>query len=179
MSEIAPRVPSAWQLERAVSAWQQIRERLLDQQFTIDENAIAAALAEADAQHPQALLERLIDAEVWAELREAEADNLRDRMTERRDRYRGRAATIRAAIVDLMAALEIKTQRATLATATVSAGRVGVRITDPDKLADQYVTVTVTRNPDRTAIRADLDEGVVIEGAELSNPAPILTIRRA
>lgn len=164
-----------------MSAWQQVRDKLLnDDQFTSDENAIAATLAEVDQVHPDVLLERLIDAEVWAELRASEAGELRDMMAARRNRYLARIELIRALIIELMGVLDTKSHRAKLGAASVRAGIVTVRITDESKLAPEYVTVTVTttRTPDKVAIKADIDQGVIVAGAELSNPSPVLVIRK-
>ena len=62
-SNSAPRVPSAWQLERAVSAWMQLRELYDNDPALIeDEEVISAALADAEITHPDVLLERAIDA---------------------------------------------------------------------------------------------------------------------
>src|SRR4029077_17804561 len=113
MSDGAPRVPSAWQLERAVSAWQQLRELYAsDPALADDEEVISAALADAEITHPEVLLERAIDAVVWVERREIEADELRREMVTRRDRYRARSEAIRGIIEQLLAALEVEVDRA-------------------------------------------------------------------
>lgn len=178
MSETRP--PSGYAIERSVSAWQQVREALLaDPDLVLDELVITAALVAADITNPDVLLERLIDAAVWCDRRADEAEELRKNMIARRDRYRARLETMRATILNLMSALEKSSHRAKLGLAVMSMSRPGVLVTDADKLAPEYVRVTVTREPDKTAIRADLDQGVVVEGAVMSNAVPVLTIRKA
>jgi hypothetical protein len=174
-----PAVPSAWSLERAVSAYQQIRAALdADPDLEADEAVINAALAAADAQHPEALLERLIDAAVWMQRREDEADELRKEVTARRDRYATRRETIRLTITELLEVLDKKSHRGRLGLASVVMAPPSVVITDDEALPDEYVRIAIARSPNKTLIREDIDNGVVIPGATLSNSAPILRIKR-
>jgi hypothetical protein len=177
MSESAPRVPTAWQLERAVSAWQQLREiYAADPTLADDEDVISAALADAEITHPEVLLERAIDAVVWCELREIEADNLRRDMIERRDRYRARAASIRDLIEKLLIALEKTKHTAKLASASMGNGPQSVVLTDPQLVPDEFVRTE--RHILLTPIHEAIDAGKAVPGAVLSNPAPVLRIRR-
>jgi hypothetical protein len=177
MSDSAPRVPSAWQLERAVSAWQQLREiYTADPVLADDEEGISRELADAEITHPEVLLERAIDALVWCDRREVEADNLRREMVQRRDRYRARAETIRTVIEQLLTALDMKSYRAKLARAGMVMGRPSVVITDEGLVPDQYFRIERTLM--KTPLAEDLEQGVVIPGAVLSNPAPYLQIRK-
>jgi hypothetical protein len=45
------------------------------------------------------------------------------------------------------------------------------------ELPDEYVTVETVRGPKLAAIKADLEQGVVIPGASLSNAQPVLVVR--
>jgi Siphovirus Gp157 len=180
MSDSAPRVPSAWQLEMAVSAWQQLRAAYAnDPTLADDESVIAAALADEQITHPEVLLERAIDALVWIERREIEADLLRRDMTARRDRYRERGAVVKNVILDLMAALEKRTHRTRLANAVVAMTNPAVVILDADLLPDAYVRVETARIPDKLAIREAIAVGEVVPGASMSNAAPALQLRKA
>jgi hypothetical protein len=177
MSDEAPRAPSGWQLERAVSAWQQLRELYdNDPALADDEDVITAALADAEVTHPDVLLERSIDALVWIQRREVEADDLRREMTRRRDRYRARSDAIRAMIQDLLVALEKKSYRSKLGRASMVMSRAGVVITDEGLVPDKYFRIE--RILLRTVLHEDLEQGEVVPGAVLSNPAPVLTIRK-
>lgn len=177
MSDIAPRVPSAWQLERAVSAWSQLRALYAaDPGLAEDEEIISAALADAEITHPEVLLERAIDAVVWCERREIEADDLRREMAARRDRYKARAAAIREIIENLLTALEQKSHRAKLGRAGMVMGRASVVITDEGLVPDKYFRTE--RVLMKTPLHEDLERGEKIDGAVLSNPAPYLQIRK-
>jgi hypothetical protein len=176
-SNIAPRVPSAGQLERVVSAWQQLREMYaLDPSITEDEEVIRAALADAEMPHPDVLLDRSIDALVWIERREVEADDLRREIIARRDRYRARAETVRKVIEDLMNATETKSRRAKWGGASMAAGRASLVLTDEQLVPDKYFRTE--RILMKTPLIDDLEQGEVIPGAVLSNPSPVLRIRK-
>ena len=173
----APRVPSAWQLERAVSAWQQLRALYdNDPALTEDEEVISAAMADAEITHPDVLLERAIDALVWVERREVEADDLRRDVIARRDRYRARAETIRKVIEDLMIALDLKSRRAKWGAASLAMGRASLVLTDEQLVPDQYFRTE--RILMKTPLIDDLEQGVVVPGAVLSNATPVLRIRK-
>ena len=137
-SNSAPRVPSGWQLERAVSAWQQLRALYdSDPALRDDEEVMIAALADAEVPHPELLLDRAIDALVWIERREVEADDLRRDVTARRDRYRARAEMVRKVIADLLAALDLKSRRAKWGAASVAMGRPSLVLTDEQLVPDR------------------------------------------
>ena len=173
----APRVPSGYQLERAMSAWQQLREEYAtDPDLLEDEQVVAETLNKADATHPAFLLDRTIDALVWIERREAEADDLRREIIARRDRYRERAARVRALIEQLMSGLEMTRREAKLATASIRDGQPGLVITDEELIPDEYYKVE--RSLMRAALKDDVTQGVVVPGAVISHPEPVLTIKR-
>jgi hypothetical protein len=173
----APKVPSAWQLERAVSAWQQLREIYAsDPALADDEDVIRDALTTAEIDHPDVLLSRAIDAAVWAIRREVEADDLRAEIVARRDRYRARIATIREIIERLLTALEITKHRARFGSVSMAAGPVSVVITDPQLVPDEFVRIE--RHIMLTPIHEAIDAGRQVPGAVLSNPAPVLRIRK-
>jgi Siphovirus Gp157 len=160
-----------------MSTWQQLRDLYAsDPALADDEEVISAALAAADVTHPETLLDRAIDALIWIERREDEADDLRREMTERRDRYKARALAARALIDDLMGALELKKRRAKLGAASIANGRPALVLTDEAQVPEQYFRTE--RVLMRTPLIDDLQQGVVVPGAEMSNPAPVLRIRK-
>jgi hypothetical protein len=172
------RAPSAFQIERAMSAWHQIRETLATDPDLLTEDAIREAFDEARATHPVELLERLIDAVWWTGREVDDANQLRAAMIARRDRYQDRDTMLRLLIQQLMTALEMKSRRGRYASASLAlSSRQSVVITDLDALPDEFVRTV--REPLRTAIgEAMKNDGLVIPGAELTNPGvPILTIR--
>jgi hypothetical protein len=113
---------------------------------------------------------------MWIDLREIEADELRRQVTARRDRYRARAEAVRLVIADLMAALEKTSHRARFGLANIAAGRPSLVLTDEQQIPPEYFKTERTLM--RTPLIADLDNGKVVPGAVLSNPVPVLRIRR-
>jgi hypothetical protein len=177
MSDLAPRMPSAYELETVVSTFQQLTDRLLaDPELIHDEDVLAFALASRDS--VGAMLDGLIRCEVWAERRIDEADTERDYWVSRKARYIERFEYIRNTILAVMEAVGTKQHRGVERMATLSAPRnpIGIREIDPDKLPDEYVEIV--RKPRRAMITADINQGVVIEGVITSNNPPILTMRR-
>lgn len=173
----APRVPSGLQLERSVSAWQQLREiYAADPGLADDEEVIRVALADSETTHPEVLLDRAIDALVWIERREFEADDLRRDVIARRDRYRARGDAIRRIIEALLTELELKSRRAKWGAASMAAGRPSLVLTDEQLVPDQYYKTERTLM--RTPLIDDLEQGVVVPGAVLSNAHPVLRIRK-
>ena len=173
-----PQTPSAFQIERAMSAWHQIRTALGSDPDLLTEDAIRAAFDEAHATHPDDLLPRLIDAIWWTGRQIDDAEQLWRLMIARRDRYRDRDVMLRLLLQDLMTALGAKSKRGRYASASLaSSTRQSVVITDAELLPDEFVKIT--REPRRTAISDAINnDGLVIPGAVLSNPgAPVLTIR--
>jgi Siphovirus Gp157 len=172
-----PRAPTAWQIEQAMSAWQQIQATLeQDPDLDLDEQAIWQALGHEGVRHPEDLLSRLTDALVWTIRRKEEADALRVQMRDRRDRYLAREDAFRATIQSLMEALEKSKHRTALASLSIREARPGVRVTDANALPDEYVKII--RQPLLELIHDHIDNGVIIPGAELSNPALVLYVRK-
>jgi lysozyme family protein len=170
-------VPSGYELERAVSAWQQLREHLIsDEELVHDEGVIASALAAAQVDDPRDLLARMIDAVVWTERRAEEAKAIADEFTERRRRYESRAVNMREIVHTLMDAIPVDKYQAKLARASIVDGAASARITDETKIPDEYFKTERTLR--KSDVLADLRVGVVIEGAELSNGGPTLRIAR-
>lgn len=176
-NNITPRVPSGYELERAVSAWQQLREHLInDEELVQDEGVIASALAVAGADDPRDLLARMINAVVWTERRAEEAKTLADEMTNRKRRYEARANVMREIIHSLMEAIRVEKYQAKLARASFADGPMSVLVTDEGKIPDEYFKVERTLR--KSDVLADLKVGVVIDGAQLSNGGSVLKIAR-
>lgn len=154
-----------------------IRARVADLAQHDADTDEAALLAEIerdvpDAQRVVALLVRAIGEA------EADADAIAERiagLTARKDRAKRRAETMRGLLLTVMDAAGAQKWKHPEFTVSVSPGRPGVLITDPDALPNQCFRVT--REPDKSKIKQLLSEGVPIAGAELANGMPTLTIR--
>ena len=149
MAEIAPRFRrhGNWNARSRRSAGARVLCRRFDARLD-DEDVIATALGRRRGP-TLVLLERAIDAVVWCERREIEADDLRREMVERRDRYRARAVAIRDLIEKLLNALE------TTVAAPSSAALISAPVRNPScwstrLFSDEYV-------PNRTAYPAVAD----------------------
>jgi Siphovirus Gp157 len=176
-----PAAPSAWQLERSISLWQQLQQAVVTDNgaFVADEDVIEKLIDNASPSlHPPAkLLGMLIDAAVWAERREDEAEALRKRYAARRDRYAARATKLRATINDLMDILGSSAAEGDLGSASYVKPPRRVVITDMNLLPEEYIRRT---DPEakKTEIASALRGGKAVPGAEWSdtNAAPVLRI---
>jgi hypothetical protein len=171
--------PSAWHLERAMSIAQQALAAASDAQSDpTDANALLELVAQAGVDVRDLVLRLCLSAdedENFAEAckkREAEVAARRNRFERDKEAKREAVLGILQALPELFPGGKFKHA---LASASVRLGKPGIIITDEAALGDQYVRVI--RQPDRAAIRADLEQGVVIDGVEQTNAKPILTIK--
>ena len=145
-----------------------------------DEDPLAEALR-AEGIDPDQLMRRLgrsvVEDEAMASAMKARIEAL----AERRDRWLSRAAHKRSALSLVMQTLDVKKLTDTDFTASVrpsAGGAVIIADEDVPKLPAEFQRVTVAAN--RPAIKAALLDGVVIDGAALSQGGePVLTIRRS
>lgn len=93
---------------------------------------------------------------------------------ERKARLDNKAERLRSVVLQAMSELGLKKLEGPDLTATVGAGKPKVQITDEAALPDDVCAFK--REPSKTAIAAALAEGPV-QGAEWSNPIPVLTVR--
>lgn len=184
MSKPAPKitpspVPTAYQLERSVSLWQQLRQSMIveDDTFVADEDAIELLIERAGAQPPAVLLSRLIDATVLVEQKQAHMDTLRKRYTARRDRYELRAQNLRKTVDQLMEVLGSTAAEGDLGSASYVKARAKVVVTDMAKLPPEYVKIT-DPEPRKLEIASAIKGGKEVPGAEMStgNEPPSLRI---
>ena len=139
-----------------------------------DEAALLAAIEQDvfDAEHIVALLVRAVGEA------EAEAEAIGERiagLTARKDRAKRRAETMRGLLLALMEAAGVQKWKHPEFTVSVSQGRPGVLITDPDALPGDCLRTTV--EPDKSKIKQLLEAGTPIAGAVLANGVAALTIR--
>lgn len=184
--------PSAWQIERVMSAVQQALAALQPPEpingETDTDEAHAEGMMDWLVNHGGAnggidlplVMERLLLA---ADEAGASADNV-DRRIEwlrtRKARFERREKAWREAALGIMTALpELFPKRSFKCdwiSASVRTGKPGVIVTDVDKLEDRFVRVK--READKVAIATAFADGEIIEGAEQSNARDFLTIRR-
>lgn len=168
--------PSAWRIEQAMATWASTRARLLhdDAELAHDEAALSRLIGpeEGDVRD---VLARVLRAARHAEaMADAAKEQIAD-MKGRQDRYKRRSEQLRAtgfAILDALGEARFETGDLT---ASIRAGVPSLILDETAELPDQYVRIT--RSPDRAAIIADLRQGVVIDGAVLSNGIATLSIR--
>lgn len=168
--------PSSWKVEQALAAWQSARARLLndDADLCHDEAALAELLGDETGSIDE-IINRLIAASLHAKAMAEAAGGMIDNLRARQSRYAGRAEQFRGTLMAILEAVGAKKHETPMATLTISAGRASGQITDETALPDAYIRVT--RTPDKAAITADLKQGIVIPGAELTNGMPSITIR--
>lgn len=140
------------------------------------ETDAAALLAEVERDVPDA--GRIIAALVRA-IDEAETDmeGVASRMlalTARQKRHRAKVDTLRGLLHATMEAAGQTKWKHPEFTVSLSPGRPGVVVTDPDALPDAFVRIT--KAPDKTAIGCALAEGKEVPGADMRNGAPTLRI---
>lgn len=164
-------------IERCVAAWQRARAALAnDGELASDETLLVVALeADPNILPPDELLRRMVAAIVWCEARGAEAHAMAKAMQARQQRYEARAMWLRTELLEVMLALERSSFAGSpFATASVRDAPASSVVLDETKIPDEYFVTT--RKLDRRLLLADLRQGLVIDGAVLSNPALTLAL---
>jgi hypothetical protein len=166
------RGPGPSTIERVIGAWQRAQAGLAaDDMLVSDETVVSVEIP--DIEHTEAdvekIVRRMIRAMLYASLRETEAAEIEKAIKARKLRYKTRGEILRRELFDILTI----TQRNSV---VMPEGTLGLRaippsvvILDADVIPDEYMTETTTRTPDKRALKADLDEGVVIAGAVMSN----------
>jgi hypothetical protein len=110
--------------------------------------------------------------------REALAEGLNlyiTKLIERRDRFSRGADGLKGLILRLMATAELPKLELPEATLHVGKGRVSVSVTDVDSLPQG--TFKLVRQPDKVAIKKELEAGSYVPGAALVTGENTLTVR--
>jgi hypothetical protein len=172
------KAPSGWKIETALSAWQSARARLLDEDSDLarDESALTELLGEAEGDVKD-VLARLVRAALHAEQMCEMAEGRAEQIATRAKRYEARGIQMRAVALAMMEALGAKRFEQPDFTMTLAKGRASVVITNEAAIPSTYMRVKTEKTPDKAAMKADMDQGVVIEGAFLSNGMPQLRIK--
>lgn len=96
-------------------------------------------------------------------------------LQERSKRHDSRLEAYRALIFAALDAAGQTKWKSPEFTVSITPGRAGVVITDPQAIPDAFVRIK--REPDKTAIGAAIASGNAVPGAEQRNGLPTLTIR--
>lgn len=97
-------------------------------------------------------------------------------MKSRCDRFKARIEAKRTLIAQAMEIAEWRSKELDIATVTLAKGRANLRVIEEADIPAQYWKAG---KPvlDKTTLLADLKGGATVDGAQLSNGAPVLTIR--
>jgi len=170
--------PSAWTVGQVLAIARATAERLAPSDITIetDEAGLFAALRE-DGADVEDILRRLARASLEADAIAEATEKRMAQLADRKRRQERRSDEYRSSAHAVMQALGIVKFFDPEFTLTLSENKGGsVIITDEAAIPDEYVNVK--RTPDKKKIKADIQVGVIIPGAELSQGGePILTIR--
>ena len=166
--------PSAWTIQAVMAIANATLERMAqDGTLDTDEAALMEALREGGAD-VDGLLVRLLRAIGEARANEDAISQRVDALQAREARFVRQREEYRAAAFAILDAIGLTKWRSAEFSASVSPGRPGVIVTDEAALPDRFVRVV--RQPDKAAIKAALEQGEVVEGAELSNGLPQMRI---
>ena len=111
--------------------------------------------------------------EALAEAIKAQEANLKAR----RERIEWRADAHKKAALLIMNAAGMKKAERPRATISVRPGSVSVQITDEAEIPTQLMREKITRAPDKAAIKAQLEAGETVPGAELVRGAETISVR--
>ncbi len=119
------------------------------------------------------LIAEILQDEALADAADAQATALKSRSS----RLRVRAKTKRKVAVDLLDASGLRKLERPQATISRVAGRVSVEIVDEEAIPTQLRREKIEVMPDKAAIKAHLEAGVDVPGAELVRGQDTLSMR--
>ena len=96
----------------------------------------------------------------------------------REERFDERGRVLRQQIMDLMQTLGRKRFTAGDIGCRINPGIPSIQVTDQTMLDKKYFNEPPLPTVSKRALRADLEQGVVVEGAILSNASPYLILER-
>lgn len=165
---------NTYAIAQTVSAVRATVERMRQDDPYTDADVLLA-LVEQDAPDYSDMLNALCRAtEEAARHSDAVQERIND-LRARKERHDSRVEAYRALIFAALDAAGQTKWKSPEFTVSITPGRAGVVITDPQAIPDQFVRVR--REPDKTAIGSALAGGAEIPGADLRNGAPSLVIR--
>jgi len=161
-------------LEFAAVTYRAVRDRIRAQDPHIDEQTLA------DTVEGLTDLHEIVTAIIRSALAdEALATGLKSRiadMQERLDRLQDRASKRRQIAKDVMIDLDIKTITAPDFSVSIRPGLPSLMVIDEAAVPSIYWQPSAPRLK-RQELLSELKDGVEVEGAALSNPEPVLSVR--
>jgi hypothetical protein len=178
MSASTAQAPSPATLLRVVGLARATLEMLREDhgQVIEEDSEILASLAE-EGIDVDTVIARLVRCTLDAKAAAAAAKQRASDLAIRQARFEHHEDAYRTTIAQILEALGLKSWRGVEASLSLRPGTAKVVITDAEALGPGYVQTKTVSSPDTTRIRADLEAGTSINGAVLSNPSPVLTIR--
>lgn len=153
---------------------QQIDALLREYPELMEDDVLRADMIEGSTDFP-AVIGQLLDAERNASAMSDAIKGRRDALTERAQRYDRHSDGLRAAMLKMMQAGDLKKMALPEATISVRAGTPRVIVTDETMIPEDLCRISIS--PDKKAIRERIDAGEAVPGAVLSNSEPSLAIR--
>lgn len=167
--------PSAYQLEQAMAVLLSARERLLTEEPDLaDDDKLFQDMLDGETDALD-VLRRVIRASIEAKALAQAAQARIDEIRERKERFMRRSDALRGMAFAAMDALGLRKMEEGDFTASLRPGQPAVVITDETRLPEAFVRVK--REPDKALISAALKAGQNVDGAELSNGMPTITVR--
>jgi hypothetical protein len=124
-----------------------------------------------------AVLERLLSMEREAVSMAAAVKTRIDELTARRQRAERKKDAMRSLMLRLLKSADLQKVPLTEATVSVTKGRQSVEIVDEARLPKKVLKIVTT--PDKTAIKALLDAGKKVPGAQLKAGDDTISVRAA
>jgi len=161
-------------LTHSLTAYRTIRERIIALEADIDEETLADTLEGITDLHEviAAVVRGALTDEALAEGLKHHIETLQARRQRLVDRARSRRTVARDAMLDV----DLKKLAAPDFTLSVRPGTPALVVTDEQTIPDAYWK---PRPPqlDRLGLLSDLKNGLVVTGAGLGNPEPVLSVR--
>ena len=175
--------PSGFALEAAMSTWQSRRAELFAADRDLpDDEAIVGELLSAETANVYDLLDRLFRAERHADMMATAAKEYARTISARAARFEARKADYRITAIAIMEIIGKKTHVMPELSATIPDPHWCMSIVDEAKVPDDYkVTIPERKEINNFALKAALiealDTGEIIDGAELVQSEPSITVR--
>jgi hypothetical protein len=161
-------------LEFAAATYRAIRDRLRTQDPEIDERTLADTVEGLTDLHQ--ILEAIIRSALEDEALAAGLKGRIGEMQERLARFEDRASKRRQIAKDVMVELDLKKVLAPDFTASLRPGTPALMVIDEAAVPSIYWELPPPKL-NRREMLSDLKQGADVEGASLSNPEPVLSVR--
>ena len=165
---------NTYAIAQTVSAVRATVERMRADNPDTDADALLSVIQSEAPEFSDVMAALCRAADEAASDRDAVTERIRV-LQERSKRHDSRLEAYRALIFAALDAAGQTKWKSPEFTVSITPGRAGVVITDPQAIPDAFVRIK--REPDKTAIGAAIASGNAVPGAEQRNGLPTLTIR--